>query len=200
MLCGRVGSRNLDDADLLPIFRAAEALGAPVFLHPQAPPFAVREAYYSGFAPEVNTALATFGIGWHYETGVQFIRLVLAGAFDSMPRLQIVLGHWGELVMFYSERLSALDRASTLQRPIASYLKENLYLTASGLYLKSYLDRAIDIVGADRLIFSTDYPYQYRPGREARRFLEESGLDDDAKAGFAHRNWERLTASLPTRG
>lgn len=50
------------------------------------------------------------------------------------------------------------------------------------------------VVGTDRLLFSTDFPFQYRPGRDARRFLENCGLHEAAKAGFAHGNRQRLTA------
>jgi predicted TIM-barrel fold metal-dependent hydrolase len=193
MLCGRVGTHNLDDPALSPILRCAEALSAPILLHPRAPDMAVRAAYYSGFDPAVDAAFATYGIGWHYDAGVQFIRLVLAGTFDRMPDLQVILGHWGELVLFYAERLAAMDRVSGLAQPIATYLRRNLYVTASGMFLPHFLERAVAIVGADRLLFSTDFPYQYRPGRDARRFLEECGLDESGKAAFAHGNWLRLT-------
>jgi predicted TIM-barrel fold metal-dependent hydrolase len=110
-----------------------------------------------------------------------------------MPGLQVILGHWGELVLFYAERLAAMDRVSGLARPIAHYLRNNLYITASGMFLPHYLERAADVVGADRLLFSTDFPYQYRPGRDAGRFLESCGLNGRARAGFAHGNWQRLT-------
>jgi len=181
MLCGRVGTRNLDDPTLSPIFQSAEALGAPILLHPRAPEMAVRAAYY---------------LGWHYDAGIQFLRLVLAGTFDRMPGLQVILGHWGELVLFYAERLAAMDRVSGLAHPIATYLRQNLYVTASGMFLPHYLERTIAVVGADRLLFSTDFPYQYRSGCDARRFLENCGLEDAAKARFAHGNWARLTGEV----
>lgn len=102
-----------------------------------------------------------------------------------MPGLQVILGHWGELVLFYAERLAAMDRVSGLKHPIATYLRRNLYVTASGMFLPHYLERAAAIIGSDRLLFSIDYPYQYRPGRDARRFLKTCRLDETAKAGFA---------------
>ena len=192
MLCGRIGDRNLDHPDFLPIFERAAALGMPVLLHPRTPATAVRSAYYSGFAPKVDAAFAMYGLGWHYDAGIQFIRLVLAGMFDRLPGLQVILGHWGEVVLFYAERLAAMDRVSGLEHPIATYLRRNLYVTASGMFSPGYLARAAAIVGADRLLFSTDFPYQYRPGRDGRRFLAECGLDEADKAGFAHANWFRL--------
>ncbi|WCE05882.1 amidohydrolase family protein [Pseudoxanthomonas sp. JBR18] len=193
LLCGKVGERHLDAPAFFPVFQTAAALGVPVFLHPRVPAPSVRDAYYSGFSPEVDAALATYGLGWHYDAGLQFIRLVLAGLFDRLPSLQVILGHWGELVLFYAERLAAMDRVSGLEHPIATYLRRNLYVTASGMFLPHFLERAVAIVGAERLLFSTDFPYQYRPGHEARAFLERCGLSDQCKAGFAHANWTRLT-------
>ncbi len=193
MLCGRVGDRNLDHLAFTPILENAAALRVPVLLHPRTPDVAVRAAYYSGFTPELDAAFASFGLGWHYDAGIQFVRLVLAGTFDRLPDLQVILGHWGELVLFYAERLSAMDRISKLAHPIATYLRRNLYVTASGMFLPHYLERAAAIVGPDRLLFSTDFPYQYRTGHDARLFLDKCGLGGAAKTGFAYGNWLRLT-------
>jgi len=120
MLCGRVGARNLDHPFLGPILESAAALGVPVFLHPRIPDQAVRDTYYSGFAPQVGAMFATAGLGWHYDAGIQFVRLVLAGPFDRLPGLQVILGHWGEVVLFFAERLAAIDRATGLRHPIAT--------------------------------------------------------------------------------
>lgn len=193
MLCGRTRDKHLDHPDFWPLFECAADLGVPLFIHPQIPPPEVREASYSGFSAGVDLALAGPGIGWHYEAGLQFVRLALAGVFDRFPGLQVILGHWGEVMLFYLERLSVLDRAAQLTRPFAAYARENLYVTASGMFSEIYLRRCVEIVGVDRLLFSTDYPYQYRPGRDARRFLERTPLDEAGKAKLAHGNWERLT-------
>ncbi len=193
MLSGRVGTHNLDDPMFTPVFRCAESLGTPILLHPRTPPVAVREAYYSGFNPQLDAFFATAGLGWHYDAGIQFVRLVLSGIFDRMPNLQIILGHWGELVLFYAERLAGMDRVSKLEHPFSTYLRKNLYITASGMFLPHYLAHAVEIVGEDRLLFSTDFPYQYRPGGDARNFLETCGLSESAKVQFAHGNCLRLT-------
>ncbi|WP_231408894.1 amidohydrolase family protein [Ralstonia solanacearum] len=193
ILYGRVGDKNLDHAIFEPTFACAAELGIPLLIHPQIPRASVRDAYYAGFSAPIDLALSTFGLGWHYEAGIQFVRIVLAGVFDRHPNLQVILGHWGELVMFYLERLAMLDRVSKLQRPFVDYVRNNLYLTASGMFSSAYLHQAIEAVGPDRILFSTDYPYQYRPGGDARRFLETLQLNDDDKRKFAHANWERLT-------
>ena len=101
LLFGRTGERNLDHPDNWPIFEAAASLHAPLYIHPQVPQPRVRAALYAGFDDAIDNAFATYGIGWHYESGVQFLRLALAGVFDRFPDLQVLLGHWGEVVLFY---------------------------------------------------------------------------------------------------
>ncbi len=197
MLCGRTRDMHLDHPDLRPMLGVAAKLGVPLYIHPQIPQRAVREALYSGFGDPVDTAFAAFGLGWHYEAGVQFVRLMLAGVFDEHPGLQIILGHWGEVVLFYLERLNSLARVTKLQRPVADYFRQNLYVTPSGMWSQAYLQRSLEVVGPERIIFSTDYPYQYRPGRPGRTFLEAAVLSPEDKERFAHVNWERLVPLLP---
>ena len=192
----RTREKNLDHPDFLPIFETAARLGVPLFVHPQIPQPAVREVYYSGFSDLIDTAFATFALGWHYEAGIQFARLILAGVFDKYPDLQIILGHWGEVVLFYLERLNSLGRVAHLQRPIADYIRQNLYVTPSGMWSQPYLQRTLELVGPERILFSTDYPYQYRPGRPGRSFMEEATLSPEQKELFAHGNWERLIGSI----
>jgi uncharacterized protein len=192
ILHGRVGDKHLDAALFEPTFACAAALDVPLLIHPQIPQPAVRDAYYSGFGAPVDLALASFGLGWHYEAGIEFVRMVLGGVFDRHPGLQVILGHWGEVVIFYLERLAMLDRVSGLDRPFLDYVRKNLYLTASGMFSPDYLQRAVDAVGPDRILFSTDYPYQYRPGGDARRFLDALTLNETDKRKFAHGNWDRL--------
>jgi predicted TIM-barrel fold metal-dependent hydrolase len=87
-----------------------------------------------------------------------------------------------------------MDRFANLEQSVTAYFKSNLYVTSSGMFMPHYLHRALEVVGPERLLFSTDFPYQYRPGGEARRFVDECGLEGDAKAGFVSGNWERLIA------
>ncbi len=87
MLCGWTRDKNLDHPDFLPMFETAAKLGVPLFVHPQIPQRAVRDVYYSGFGDMIDAAFATFALGWHYEAGIQFVRLMLAGVFDKFPGL-----------------------------------------------------------------------------------------------------------------
>ncbi|ANI89603.1 amidohydrolase [Arachidicoccus ginsenosidimutans] len=195
MLCGRTREKNLDHKDFWELFECAETLGVPLFIHPQIPQKAVRDIYYSGFDDDTNLAFSTYGLGWHYEAGIQFVRMVLAKVFDRFPNLQIILGHWGEVILFYAERLASLGRAAKLDKQFIDYVRQNLYVTASGMFSQNYLQRSVEIIGADRILFSSDYPYQYRAGRDARNFLEATNLNSDDKEKFAFANWERLTST-----
>ncbi len=165
-------------------------------MHPQVPQRAVRDVYHSGLGEQVDLAFAAFGLVWHYEAGIQFVRLILAGVFYRYPNLQIVLGHWGEVVLFYLERLISLGRVAKLHQDVATYFKRNLYVTPSGMWSQPYMQRTLEIVEPERIVFSTDYPYQYRPGVGARSFLDAADLSPENKALFAHGNWERLVQSI----
>lgn len=196
MLFGRTRDHNLDHRDNEPIFEAAAALRAPRYVHPQSPMPEVRSSIYSGYGQQIDGAFATHGIGWHYETGVQIVRLVLAGVFDRYPDLQIVTGHWGEVVLFYLERIEGLGRIAKLKRPVVDYFRSNISVTPSGMWSPRYLRWAIEVLCVERVMFSTDYPYRFTPGGGARRFLDEVELDASAKAAIANGNWQRLTAAI----
>ena len=194
MLHGRTGARNLDHPDFRPIFEAAARLGVPLYIHPQIPQQAVRDAYYSGFGEDFDVLFASGGVGWHFETGIQFLRLVLSGTFDRHPNLQIILGHWGEVVLFYLDRIDMMSRrGAKIDHDIVHYVRSNLYVTPSGIFSQSYLSRSIEILGAERIMFSTDYPFVFAPGGGARNFLNSAPLSSGDKENVAHGNWERLT-------
>jgi len=196
MLFGRTGERNLDDPAFWPIFETAAALRAPLYLHPQSPVPVVRQAYYSGFGDAVDAAFATHGLGWHVETGVQLLRMMLGGVFDKYPGLQIVTGHWGEVVLFYLERIAHLGDIAKLPRPLIDYFRTNVSVTPSGIYSQRYLRWAIEVLGVDRIMFSADYPYAGMEPDAARRFLHESGLSESEQEQIASGNWNRLCAGI----
>lgn len=196
MLFGRTRERNLDHPDFRPIFEAAAALHAPLYLHPQSPLLTVRAAYYSGFDDPVNAAFSTYGIGWHYETGVQLLRLILDGVFDRFPDLQVIVGHWGELVLFYLDRINNLAATAKLARPISDYVQRNVLVTPSAIFSQRYLRWAIEVIGVERILFSTDYPFVPVPQGGARRFLEEANLSEADRNQIASGNWERLCADI----
>src|ERR1700744_573889 len=176
MIFPRSRGRFLENHDYWPIFEAAAALNAPLYLHTQTPPARVQDVYYRGFDDPVNAALATYGVGWHYDVGLALLRLVPAGVFDKFPNLQVIVGHWGELVLFYLDRVDRLAQIAELPRSITDYCRTNVLVTPSGMFSQRYLRWALEVVGADRILFSTDYPWVFAPDGGARPFLHEAQL------------------------
>jgi predicted TIM-barrel fold metal-dependent hydrolase len=192
MINGHTRGRYLDDKFFWPILQHAEALQVPLYLHPTLPPQPVVEAYYAGFAPEVTTELTRGAWGWHIETAIHVLRLILGGAFDRFPNLQLVIGHMGEALPFMLPRLDyRLPTGVTkLARPIGAYLRENLHYTFSGFnWTPMFLDLLLE-VGVDRIMFSADYPYVSMTW--ARTFLDQLPVSPADKERIAHGNAERL--------
>jgi predicted TIM-barrel fold metal-dependent hydrolase len=191
MVYGRTGGTALDDPRYDDLFAAAEALRQPVFIHPQIPPRAIRDAAYSGFAEMTELALATFGWGWHLEAAVATLRLIVRGTFDRHPDLQVVLGHWGELLPFWSERTNSLARIAGLQRPVSDTIRSNIHLTCSGMLAPALLHHALEVTTIDRLLFSTDYPFQHPTAADLAQFLSEFASEEDRQK-FTDRNARQL--------
>ena len=188
---GHVRGRYLDDKFFWPILERAEALNVPIYLHPTQPPKAVIDASYTGFSPVVSDMLAGPGWGWHIETAIHVIRLILGGVFDRYPELQIVVGHMGEGLPFMLQRLDVMPTAMTnLQNPISFYLRQNVHYTFSGFnFTPTFLDLLLE-VGVDRIMFSADHPYASMT--QARAFLNQLPVSAADKERIAHGNAERL--------
>jgi predicted TIM-barrel fold metal-dependent hydrolase len=188
---GHCRERYLDDKFFWPIFEGAEALNVPIYLHPTQPPKPVIEASYGGFSPIVTELLAGAGWGWHIETAIHVIRLILGGVFDKYPKLQIVIGHMGETLPFMLQRLDVMPMAMTkLKRPMSAYLTENVHYTFSGFnFTPTFLDLLLH-VGVDRLMFSADYPYSSMA--QARAFLDQLPVSPADRGRIAHENAETL--------
>ena len=191
LINGHSRGRYLDDKFFWPIFEAAEALNTPIYLHPTQPPKPVIGASYGGFLPIVTDMLAGAAWGWHIETAIHVIRLILGGVFDRFRKMQIVISHMGETLPFMMERLDVMPVAMTrLNRTISSYLAENVHYTFSGFnFLPAFLNLMLQ-VGIDRIMFSTDFPYASMT--RARAFLDGLPLSSTDKEKIAHRNAERL--------
>jgi len=189
---GHTRGRYLDDRFFSPVLERAQQLDVPIYLHPTQPPQPVVDAYYSGFAPAVTNALSQYAWGWHIDTAVHILRMIVGGTFDRFPRLQIIIGHMGEALPFMLQRIDrSLPMSLTkLERPVVAYMRENVNYTFSGLnYTSTFLDLYLE-VGADRIMFSADYPYS--PMSQARGFLDRIPVSPADKEKIAHGNAERL--------
>lgn len=191
LINGHHRGRYLDDKFFWPVLERAESLGVPIYLHPTQPPQAVVEASFAGFAPDVTFMFANAGWGWHIETAVHVLRMILGGVFDRYPKLQIVIGHMGEGLPFMLPRTDIMTTAITgLQRPISAYLRENVHYTFSGFnFTPTFLDLLLQ-VGVNRIMFSADYPYGSMA--QARAFLDHLPVSAGDRERIAHGNAERL--------
>ena len=194
---GTVNGRFLDDPTFFPILERAVALDVPIYIHPAAPPATVRDAYYSGFDPSVNFTLSTSGWGWHSEVGIHALRLILAGVFDRLPTLQIIIGHMGEMILFMLARINNVltPVARNLRRPVPDYFLQNYFITTSGFFTDPPLLLALQIMGADRIIFAVDYPYS--TNQQGRAFLDSASISPVDKEKISHLNAERLLKLTP---
>lgn len=192
MSYGRSGERSLDDPVYDELLATAASLRRPVFIHPQIPPNAVRDASYRGFDPSTDLALATFGWGWHIEAGLAALRLIVRGTFDRHPDLQIVLGHWGEMLLFALDRIDSLSNIAThLERRVAEYFPTNIHVATSGMLTPRLLRHALDYTSVDRILLSGDYPFHRLVPATVTDFLHTLPGGEDRQK-IAHANAESL--------
>ena len=192
LINGHIKDRYLDDKCFWPILECAEKLNVPIYLHPTQPLKSVKDIYYGGFSPEVTNMLAGAGWGWHIETAVHVLRLIMSGAFDKYPKLQIIIGHMGEALPFMLERIDnrMSQKVTGLKRRTADYLRENVYYTFGGFnFTPTFLNLLLE-VGAERIMFSADYPHGSMA--KARAFLEQLPVSTADREKIAHGNAEHL--------
>jgi 5-carboxyvanillate decarboxylase len=156
----------LDDPRFWPIFEAAEALDTPVYLHPNTPSRGL-------IGPLLDAGLDGAIFGFAVETGLHLLRLIVAGVFDRFPRLRVVAGHLGEALPFWMSRVDYMHKATVRSRrypqlkPLAArpsdYLRRNVWVTTSGMAWAPAIMFTREVLGADRVLYAMDYPYQYVP-------------------------------------
>jgi 5-carboxyvanillate decarboxylase len=183
----------LDDRKFWPIFEAAESLNVPIYIHPQTPPPKMVEPYL-----ERGLDGAIFGFG--AETSLHMMRIMVAGVFDRFPKLQIVVGHMGEGLPFWMYRLDYMHRATVAanryesmqktERKISDYLKENFYITTSGMAWAPAIMFTQSVIGVDRVLYAMDYPYQFVPEEVAVH--DNLPISDADKKKLFQTNAERV--------
>jgi 5-carboxyvanillate decarboxylase len=154
----------LDDPKFWPIFEAAEALGTPVYLHPNTPSAKM-------IGPFLDSGLDGAIYGFAVETGLHALRIITRGVFDRFPKLDLVLGHLGEALPFWMFRLDYMHRGTVtsqrydfmkpLRKKISEYLQQNVYYTTSGMAWEPAISFTQSVVGMDRVMYAMDYPYEY---------------------------------------
>jgi hypothetical protein len=192
MVHGTTEGRFLDHSSFEPVLATAEQLDVPIYIHPHIPPEPVRQAYFSDLPPGPGRVLETAGWGWHSETAVHVLRMVIAGTLDRHPRLKLIIGHMGEMLpmmLARADKVFALD-SGHLKRPVSRTILDQVWITTSGIFDEPPFLTALLTFGIDRIMFSIDYPYS--PDALGREFLERIALAPADMAKLAHGNADAL--------
>jgi 2,3-dihydroxybenzoate decarboxylase len=190
MIHGLTNGVFFDDKRFWPICERAQALDVPIYLHPAMPHPAVIEAYYKEYVADFPTILNA-GWGFTVETATQGLRMVLSGVFDAYPRLKIILGHLGEGLPFSLWRIDdSLSRPGNKQVHFRETFREHFWLTTSGNFSTPALLCTMMEMGADRIMFSVDWPFaENAPGT---KWLNELQISTEDKIKMQSGNAKRL--------
>ena len=184
MINGQTNGAYLDDDRFSVFWERAEALGAPIYIHPYNPP---DFPYMYHDHPEL------FGPVWSWtvETGNHALRIIFGGVFDRYPNAKLLLGHMGETLPYQLWRFdsrwaisNAKDR--TLKLKPSEYLKRNLWVTTSGVCSDEPLRCAIDALGDDRVLFAIDYPFE--SSQLACEWIEKANISDEMRQKICRQN------------
>lgn len=192
MIHGQTHGVFLDDPSVRPVLAAAVRLDVPIYLHPAPPPAVVRETYYSGLPEAAAACLSTSGWGWHSECAMHVLRMVVAGVFEELPDLKMIIGHMGEGLPFHLDRIESMLSPVVIGQSlsVAETLRRNLYLTTSGYNSDAPLLCALAAFGPDRVVFSVDHPFAN--SRQATTYLESAPVEQGDREKIAHGNAEML--------
>jgi predicted TIM-barrel fold metal-dependent hydrolase len=188
---GHCGGLFLDAPEFDEMLGAIEELNVPLYVHPSFPPPEVAKAYFSGIDPAVGRTLSTAAWGWHAETGLHVLRMAAGGVFQRHPGLQVVVGHMGENLPFSLMRADYMLRyLDSISFSVADVVREHVHITICGYTTVPPLLCALSVFGADRIMFSTDYPYG--DCAEHSRFLADAPISPMDREKIAHGNAETL--------
>ncbi len=193
MVNGTTGGLFLDDPMFEPLLARFERLGVPLYLHPAPPPPAVRDAYYARLPGHASLLLSLAGWGWHSETAIHVLRLVLSGTLDRHPGLKLIVGHMGEglpAMFARCDQVFADEARDRLTRTVSATMTDQVWVTTSGFFTLPPLLALLMTFGADRVLFSVDYPFS--PNAKGTDFLRALPIPEADKLKLAHGNADRL--------
>jgi 5-carboxyvanillate decarboxylase len=174
----------LDDQKYWEILEAAEAHDAAIYIHPRTPAPAMLEPWLArGFHGPLG--------GFAADVYLHTLGIITSGAFDRFPNLKIVLGHMGEGLPYFMYRLDYMQgQARGLERKISDYLKDNVYVTTSGMAWEPAIKFGIETLGSGHVLYAMDYPYQF----DAQEVVDTDALAISAedKKRLYQTNAERL--------
>lgn len=178
MTHGLSNGEFIDKPRFKPIFQAANDLDVPLYLHPADPSPIVTDVYYADYVKAFPMVIRP-AWGFTVETATQAIRLILSGVFKDCPKLQIILGHFGETLPFLLWRIN-----QSLQRPGQEEIRfrdvfcRHFHVTTSGHFSTPALICTMMEMGIDRIMFSIDWPFvPNEPGLDWVKSLQISEAD-----------------------
>ncbi|KAF4964438.1 hypothetical protein FSARC_7624 [Fusarium sarcochroum] len=186
---------HYDDRRFWPVFVTAAELGVPIYLHPTYPAKDQLSMYQGGYEPGAARSLGSSGFGWHSDAGLGVLKIFAAGLFDEIPELQIVIGHFGEMLPYMMERVEKLSvRWGERRRPWRQVWDENIWITTSGVWSIAPMACVLQNTQVERILYSVDYPFEKNEnGTKWMEELQRSGLvTEDELEMIAHKNAEKL--------
>lgn len=197
--CGALvnGYTQIDTAEStvfydLPQFRdfwaTVQDLDVPFYLHPRGA--APQEPAYAGHAWLTGSVW-----GFAAETSIHALRLMGSGLFDEYPRLKVVIGHLGEGLPCNIWRIDnrvtrTLGAKPRAKMPIGRYLRNNFYITTSGNFRTPTLLEVIAELGAERVLYSVDYPFE--DTGIAGDWFDHCGISDSERLKIGRGNAQGL--------
>ena len=193
-LLSNLGNGNYPDDDKYePLFAMADKLGLFVYLHPS---FSEIDRLH-GAGTQLLTAVLGFGL----DTLITFARLLSKGVFDRYPNLKIMLGHFGEGIPFLYDRFCNLSHSaetdpfvrgnSRNKHKFGHYIKNNLYVTSSGMKDPGTYRLTKEVLGVDKILFGSDYPFE-RTHTEMKWFIDSLPIEEAERALLLGGNAQRL--------
>jgi gamma-resorcylate decarboxylase len=171
-----------------PFWEAVQALDVPIYLHPR-DMLSSRLRAYDGHPWLVGAPW-----GFAADTALHALRLMGSGLFDRYPKLTIILGHLGEglpaSIWRVDHRIAKTPKGIPAKKPFAEYLRTNFILTTSGNFRTPTLLDAITEVGAERILFSVDYPFE--DIAEGAKWLDSAEISDAQRLGIGSGNARRI--------
>ena len=190
MINGHTQGSFLDDRKYWPILEAAAGLDVPIYMHPRDPHPDAFKVYFAGGYEDLGAA----AWGYAMDTCSHFLRIVFSGAFDAFPNLKFILGHLGEGLPFWIDRIEDHTKWGVqrrgLKKTATQYLTENLMVTCSGNWSVPAFVCTVMAMGIDNVMFSVDWPFE--ANTTAMEFLNKVPLGPGDLEKFAHGNAERL--------
>ena len=196
---GHITSKYLDHPRFEPVLARAEALDVPIYLHPGYPSDEVFNTYYRTTRSEYTKEYQDYifsgsGLGWHQEVLIQCVRMIAYGVFDRFPKLKIIVGHMGEGLPFYYERIAndmGEPTEKSLEKPFEQYFQDNFWFTTSAFFQEDLLHLLLKYISVDRVMFATDYPF-IDSIKEGTDWFRAVDLPREDKEKIAFRNAENL--------